>query len=426
MKKEDVLIVTVIMLFLQGFLFKNVFPALIAFSLVLYIAYLRFGFNPNLRFSREFRGRAVEGRHLSAVLDVENLDGKVYEVEVVEVLPRGFRYDPVRFRIEGRERRSVVYTVIPRRGVYDIGMPVLRVTDPSGLYFKDLRADGKVRLEVYPDVEEIVREAGDVRVNVSVKSTLGIKSDEVKSLRRYQTGDDLRFVDWKATARLMEIIVKEFVRETEGDVYIVLDAGREMRRGVREAKINYATTLAIQLAYAMRGRRVGFIVYDDYGVKSVLRASGSVEQIERFVRSLKFTPSYLEFISAKIPRLDLRFSEKSVRFVRKVRGRFASGILEVVSMLPSVALLIFIADITAHTGELVKVLTLLRERYRVYLITPNPILFYDRSKLTRDKIVWLYRRYLERERVLRRIARIVPTVDVGPSDLLELMRGVLG
>jgi len=388
MKKVDVLTLTAVMMFLQAFLFRNVFPSILAFAIIAYLASVRFGFRPNLSFLREFEGKAVEGRPLKAVLSVENGDKRDYEVEVIESLPRGFSCESVRFKIGGLEKRTVIYSVIPKRGVYDVGGPTLRVTDSRRLYCCDLKRDGYIRVEVYPDVEEIIRKAGEVRVDVSMKTILGAKSDEVESLRRYQPGDDIRFIDWKATARLMELIVKEFSKEMEGDVYIVLDAGREMTKGVKEAKINYATTLAIQLAYALRGRRVGFVVYDDFGVKYVIRASSSIEQIEKFVRSLKFTPTFLNLITAKIP-IRPTISGKSIRFVRKVRGRFASGVLDAISRLPSVSALIFIADITAHTNELIRILTLLKERYSVYLITPNPVLFYDKAKINREKLIWL-------------------------------------
>jgi uncharacterized protein (DUF58 family) len=51
---------------------------------------------------------------------------------------------------------------------------------------------------------------------------------ELDSLRDYRRGDDIRLVDWKATARTGSLIVKELVPETRQDVVVVLDAGRQL------------------------------------------------------------------------------------------------------------------------------------------------------------------------------------------------------
>jgi hypothetical protein len=39
--------------------------------------------------------------------------------------------------------------------------------------------------------------------------------------------------------------------------------------------------------------------------------------------------------------------------------------------------------------------------------------------MERDEILRLYKGYVEREELIRRMNRIVPTIDVGPRDLLE-------
>ena len=58
-------------------------------------------------------------------------------------------------------------------------------------------------------------------------------------------------------------------------------------------------------------------------------------------------------------------------------------------------------------------------------MTPNPILFYDEARLDREKLIWLYERYKEREEVIKKTG--VRAFDLWPSDLLETIRsrGVL-
>jgi hypothetical protein len=49
-------------------------------------------------------------------------------------------------------------------------------------------------------------------------------------------------------------------------------------------------------------------------------------------------------------------------------------------------------------------------------------LFYDEARLDREALIWLYRRYKEREEIIKKLNGIVPTFDLGPSDLLETIK----
>ena len=47
--------------------------------------------------------------------------------------------------------------------------------------------------------------------------------DDLHSLRDYQPQDDMRHIDWKATARLRQLVVREFTEEEERRVHVVFD-----------------------------------------------------------------------------------------------------------------------------------------------------------------------------------------------------------
>jgi uncharacterized protein (DUF58 family) len=434
MRREELLILLTFLLFVQGYFLRNVFPALLAFTIILYLIYLRSEFSPEIEAEREVDNRLTEGERARSRLRLRNLTGKKLKIAILEdFLPHGFKAEvPHPFMLNEGEEREVEYFIVPVRGVHTIKGPRVRVMDSRELYYSDFIVDSEIDVEVYPSLDRI-REEARAEENIKIATTyqkalLGLQTMEIHSLRKFQPGDDTKHVEWKATARLGELIVKDFLREVEGDIYIILDAGREMRKGIRSSKIDYATTLTLQLAYALGRYRVGLIVYDDYGIKYRVEASKSPEQIERIVRSLKITPVYSDILGVKIPEISFRVSKEARNFLRKVmpaiKGRrsFATGLMESVSALPSSAFLIFISDITAHTGELIRVLSELKNRHKILLLTPNPVLFYDESRIDRETLLWLYRRYLEREEVVRKFSRMVPTLDLGPSDLLEVIR----
>ncbi len=434
MKREEVLTLLAFLLFVQGYLLENVFPALLAFSIVVYLTYLRSEFSPKIEAKRRIENKLVEGCKAISKIRLKNLTDKKLKVAIIEdFLPPGFKAEePPPFILNEGEVKEVEYSIIPAKGVHKIKGPRIRIMDLRELYYTDFIVDSEIEVEVYPSLDKI-KEVAKAEENLRLATTyqkalLGLQTMEIHSLREFQPGDDIKHVEWKATARLGELIVKDFLRELEGDVYIILDAGKEMRKGVRNSKIDYATTLTLQLAYALREYRVGLIVYDDFGVKYKVEASKSPEQIEKIVKSLKINPIYSDLIGIKLPKISLKLSKESMNFLKKVlpviKGRkgFATGLIESVSSLPSSAFLIFISDITTHTGELIRVLSELRNRHKILLLTPNPILFYDESKLDRETLLWLYRRYLEREELIKKLNKIVPTLDLGPSDLLDVIR----
>jgi uncharacterized protein (DUF58 family) len=91
---------------------------------------------------------------------------------------------------------------------------------------------------------------------------------EFADYRRYQKGDDLRYVDWNVYRRLERLLLKVFTAEEEMNVYLLLDTSRSMGEGT-PPKIAYAKKVAAALGY------VGLKNLDRVGgaaFSSVLRA----------------------------------------------------------------------------------------------------------------------------------------------------------
>ena len=440
MKREEVLLLLVFLLFVQGYLFRNVFPALLASLILLYLIYLRVEFSPAIESERQIARKLKDAERVKTKLRLKNLSNKRLALNIFELLPPGFKAETPALILVGSEEREVEYFITPVRGIFKLRDPTIRAKDSRGLYYADFLPDSesKKEVEVYPNLDKIREEskAGEtLHFSEAYKTLFGIRTVELDTLREFQPGDEQRHIDWKATTRLGELIVKEFLKETKGDVYIVLDAGKEMRKGIKSSKIDFATTLTLQLAYALRKSRLGLIVYDDYGIKRIeaAKTKGS-EHVGRIAGSLNIGTIHTTLMGLKLslPEKGLRIKEESREFISKilpvVKGRrsSATSLIQAVSSLPSTAFLIFIADITANTSELIKVLLDLRKRHEIILLTPNPILFYDADSLDRETLIWLYERYKEREGIIKKLNGIVPTFDLGYSDLLDTIRRGFG
>lgn len=71
---------------------------------------------------------------------------------------------------------------------------------------------------------------------------------EFSDYRRYQRGDDLRYVDWNIYRRLERLLLKVFTAEEEMNIYLLVDTSRSMAEGA-PAKLDYAKKVAAALGY---------------------------------------------------------------------------------------------------------------------------------------------------------------------------------
>lgn len=109
----------------------------------------------------------------------------------------------------------------------------------------------------------------------------GLNFDE---LRRYQPGDDLRHLDWRASLRTGKPVVRTFTEERDRPALIVLDQRMSMFFGSRRSfKSALAAELAALAAWMVfnAGDRVGGLVFNDQRIDSVspLRSRKRVEAL---------------------------------------------------------------------------------------------------------------------------------------------------
>ncbi|MEP6717986.1 MAG: DUF58 domain-containing protein [bacterium] len=118
-----------------------------------------------------------------------------------------------------------VEQVFPRRGHVLITGFELSTLFPFGFFrFRRRLRARDVDLVVYPKPEVIGDELHllPTFAGRTVSSRRGTGQD-LFSLRDYQPQDDLRHIDWKATARSRQLTVREFTAEDERRITIILD-----------------------------------------------------------------------------------------------------------------------------------------------------------------------------------------------------------
>lgn len=102
--------------------------------------------------------------------------------------------------------------------------------------------------------------SGDYRSN---QKGYGI---EFEQLREYQLGDDIRFIDWKSTARANKMLVKEYIHEHNKTVLIVLDVSASGLYGSsdllkKDFNAQIATVLALAADFSKA--RIGILLFSN-------------------------------------------------------------------------------------------------------------------------------------------------------------------
>ncbi len=168
------------------------------------------------------------------------------------------------------ESRRLVTTLVPtRRGDRLADRVTVRAFGPLGLAARQSSAAVPGRLRVLPEFASRrhlpsrlarLREM-DGRTAVQVRGA----GTEFDSLREYVIGDDVRSIDWRATARRSEVVVRTWRPERDRRVLIVLDTARTSAGRIDDMpRIDASMEAALLLAAlaSKAGDRVDLIAYD--------------------------------------------------------------------------------------------------------------------------------------------------------------------
>ena len=112
-------------------------------------------------------------------------------------------------------------------------------------------------------------------------------------LRVYEPGDDVRYIDWSATARQGRPYVRRFFEERSLTVWLIVDVSASLRFGPAGAsKADRVAQAAALLATAavQNGDRVALALVSDHVEVEVVPASGD-RHLARLIRALVATPT---------------------------------------------------------------------------------------------------------------------------------------
>jgi uncharacterized protein (DUF58 family) len=222
---------------------------------------------------------------------VTNPTGRAARMAVADELAPSLRPGTRRFRVTVPSGGTVTTStrIDPtRRGRFEPDEIVVRVDGPLGFVSRQRRRSLPGTLRVLPVFRS--RKQVELRIERAQLLEVGLRTargsrggTEFDSLRDYTVDDEVRRIDWAATARSQHAIVRTYRAERNQQILVLLDSGRVMAGQVGGVpRIEWAMDAAMALtAVATRlGDRCGLVTFDR-AVRAVVPPAAGRSQLGR-------------------------------------------------------------------------------------------------------------------------------------------------
>ncbi len=232
------------------------------------------GRRPGWRLRRETPGQLHVEQPDRIAWIVENASESPLALQLADRVPAGARAEPPTLEVNAPpgSRTTVPYELVPsERGMVAFGDLDYRIRGPLGLAWSQKRLPARLEIRCLPQLANakaaelaerraLLRQAGSHRYRWRGAGTT------FESLREYSTQDDIRWVDWKATARQGRPISRNFEVERHQQVMLLVDASRALTTFCgHRTKFDAMLEAGILVARAALGQgdSLGLLVFAD-------------------------------------------------------------------------------------------------------------------------------------------------------------------
>ncbi len=289
----------VILLFLSffiHFLFPSAVAATLCILLLTIVDYvLLFFVNGNIKVVRILSPRFSIGDDNKVTLSITNAYPFTVKGLLIDELP--FQFQERNFRIPLKtgyhSRQSASYTLRPlSRGEYEFGYVIGFASSPIGLLQRRFNTAQPTTVKVYPSFQQLRKYQ---LLAISDNALTGVKkmrrlghSLEFEKIKDYVQGDDVRTINWKATARSNSLMVNMFTDTRQQQIYCLVDKGRNMKmpfEGMTLLDYSINASLAILNVVLLKQDKAGLITFSSK-VNDVIAADRRTDQMPRILETL--------------------------------------------------------------------------------------------------------------------------------------------
>jgi uncharacterized protein (DUF58 family) len=232
-----------IILFIVSFFVPELYPVikilLLIFMLLLLIDYVFLFLLSKLPAAKRIiADRLSNGDDNKVEIQVKNNMPFTVDMEIIDELPVQFqkRDWKLKQRFKAGEQKNILYKLRPvERGEYYFGRIIIYIKSLLGLLMRRHNMQADEIVPVYPSYLQMRKY--ELLSQTSIQTEHGNKrmrkighSMEFEQIKEYVRGDDIRSVNWKATARKGgSLMVNNYTDEKSQQVYCIIDKGRLMK-----------------------------------------------------------------------------------------------------------------------------------------------------------------------------------------------------
>jgi uncharacterized protein (DUF58 family) len=313
-------LVGIIALFLLAYSFPGIFGMvkliLLLFILLILLDYIILFSRRGLQMERIVPDSFSNGDENKVEIIIKNEYPFTIATKIIDELPEQFQKRDflISKSIQGFGEQVVKYTLRPvERGEYYFLDINAFIKSPLGLVVKRVKKESRQMVKVLPSYLSLrkfellahsnnLAEAGTKKIR-----KIGV-SLEFEQIKDYVTGDDIRSVNWKATARKGgQLMVNNYTDERSQQVYCIIDKGRVMKMPFEGMTLlDYAinATLILSKVALIKQDRAGLLTFSQ-NIGHFLPASRNASQMSNILETLynqqtKFLESSYEKLYALI------------------------------------------------------------------------------------------------------------------------------
>lgn len=169
-------------------------------------------------------------------IDLENAYSLPSVLTIIEELPYQFQKRDFKFhlKLQVGEEKSMHYEVAPtQRGLYNFGHINVFASTPLQLAARKYELGSEKELKCYPSFLKLRDFDLKAFTTTNAYGTKKVRrighSLEFEQIKEYVSGDDIRSLNWKATAKRNQLMINQYVEEKSQPVYSMIDKGRAMQ-----------------------------------------------------------------------------------------------------------------------------------------------------------------------------------------------------
>jgi len=210
----------------------TLYSILIIASIDLLLVYLK----QPIEASREVAGSLPLGISRHITLRLHNHSRRSQTLSVYDHYPNAMEAEglPITVAIGAQQFADVEYKVTAtERGKFIFPQLQIHLTSLLGLWLRNIKLDTVSETRVYPNfaaISQLALLATDNNLSQMgiIKKRRRGEGQDFHQLREYREGDALRQIDWKATARSLKLISRQYQDERDQEIIFMLDCGHRM------------------------------------------------------------------------------------------------------------------------------------------------------------------------------------------------------